>query len=62
MSTQASSAEGLLGGLLGSFALAGTLSGIGLLCNAVTYPVFGAIGGAIGGVIFCHVQRNLQKE
>lgn len=52
LSTQADSAEGMLGSLFGSFALAGSLSVMGVLCNIVIYPTFGAIGGAIGGVIF----------
>jgi len=50
--SQSSTAEELLGGAAGPFAVAGTFSLLGLLFNIFIYPFFGAIGGAVGGVIF----------
>jgi hypothetical protein len=38
--------------MLGSLAVAGILSFLAFLFNIFIYPFFGAIGGAIGGVLF----------
>jgi len=54
LASQSGTAEELFGSAAGSFALAGTFSFLGLLFNVFIYPLFGAIGGAIGGVIFGH--------
>lgn len=37
--------------ILGSFAVAGVFSVLGFIFNIFIYPLFGAIGGAIGGTI-----------
>lgn len=50
--SQSSSAEDLIGGTALSFLTAGYLSILALCFNIFIYPLFGAIGGAIGGVIF----------
>jgi len=52
LGSQANNANELLGTSIGSLATAGSFSLIGLCFTAFIYPVFGAIGGAIGGVIF----------
>ena len=52
VASQAESAEELLGGTATSFLTSGAESLVGLCFNLVLYPFFGAIGGAIGGVVF----------
>jgi hypothetical protein len=52
LGSQAGTSEELFGNVAGSYTLAGTFSFLGLLINVFIYPLFGAIGGAIGGVIF----------
>lgn len=52
ISSQADRPEAAAGSILGSFAFVGAISGFNLLCNALIYPTFGGIGGAIGGVLF----------
>ena len=52
LGSQLGNAQELFGTAAGSFALAGTLSLLGLMFNIFIYPLFGAIGGAIGGIIF----------
>jgi hypothetical protein len=51
---EATTGEDFLGGALGSVVAAGTSSLIGFLFNIFLFPLFGAIGGAIGGVIFAN--------
>ena len=52
LASQASNAQELFGSAGGSFGFAGLMSFLGLLFNIFIYPLFGAIGGAIGSVIF----------
>jgi len=51
LSSQAGNAQQLFGSAAGSLGFAGGLSLLELCFTIFIYPVFGAIGGAIGGVI-----------
>ncbi len=52
LASQTNNAQELFGGAAGSLLAAGAMSLLGLLFNVFIFPIFGAIGGAIGGVVF----------
>jgi hypothetical protein len=52
LASQSKTVEDVVPGTLVSFFTAGTFSIVVLLFNIIIFPFFGAIGGAIGGVLF----------
>jgi hypothetical protein len=52
LASQSGDVQQLFGEAAGSFTFAGMMSLIYLVFNIFIYPLFGAIGGAIGSVIF----------